>query len=92
MNEPLLFRFHRGKLDESMMTVRNVDSYEFLRWIIASYWDFIPIKIKIEPYVYDERIEWDTHIVSAQFKGLEDKGFMPVGFLNRKPDWELVNE
>lgn len=88
-NKPLLFRFHKGRLEDSMKTVRQIDSFEFLIWLINHDWDFRPIAIKVSPYVYDERIHWDTHIVSARFKGLENDGFMPVGFLNRKPEWSI---
>ena len=40
--------------------------------------------IKIEPYVFDHRIGWDTHIVIGSFHN--DVSDFPVGFLNRKPD------
>lgn len=89
----LLFRFHRGGLDDSLKTVVEVDSLESLISIISKDWEewiLEPLEldiIKIDPYVYDHRINWDTHIVTVRFKNLEKDSFMPVGFLNRKPDW-----
>ncbi len=90
MNQSLLFRFHRGCIDESMKTVIAIHSYQQLIEHIEEHWDFYPMTIKIMPYVYDDRIHWDTHIVSAHFKGIEKQGFMPVGFLNRNPEWDLL--
>jgi hypothetical protein len=87
MSKPLLFRFHKGMLEESMQTMREIYSFESLIMMINCEWDFMPVAIRVSPYVYDDRINWDTHIVTAKFKGLEDSGFMPVGFLNRDPGW-----
>ena len=76
--------------------MREIYSFEALIMMINCEWDFEPVAIRVEKYVYDERIDWDTYIVTAKFKGLADSGFMPVGFLNRAPDWALkqgeVNE
>jgi hypothetical protein len=88
-SEPLYFRFHRGILEDSMKTTREIYSFEALITMITCEWEFEPVSIKITPYVYDGRIGWDTHIVSAKFKGLLDQGFMPVGFLNRNPEWNI---
>jgi hypothetical protein len=87
MNKPLLFRFHRGLLKDSMDTVREILSFEQLLLMISIEWEFEPNEIRIEKYAYDDRIQWDTRIVLAKFKSLNQIGFSPVGFLNRAPDW-----
>ena len=85
---PLLFRFHKGMLEDSMRTMREIFSESSLFLMIQCEWEFEPIALKVTPYIYDDRIKWDTHIVTAKFKGLESSGFMPVGFLNRDPQWK----
>ncbi len=91
--KPLLFRFHRGGLDESMQTVIEIKSFSHLIMHIEEKWEVQPLKISIEPYMYDARIEWDTHIVQVTFG--HPQGNMityPVGFLSRAPDeWREVN-
>ncbi len=84
---PLLFRFHKGSLQESMNTIREIPNYEFLEWLIR-YTSCIPAidGISINYYCYDERIDWDTYIVSADYKS-NDRISYPVGFLNKKPTW-----
>lgn len=87
MDKPLLFRFHRGGLDEAMQTVIEVESLIQLKSYIKKDLEkgYLFLKdIKIEPYVFDHRIGWDTHIVIGSFHN--DVSDFPVGFLNRKPD------
>ena len=64
-----LFRQHRGSLISSMLTVEHFDNFEELKAHIRSINSFIYAsdKIKIEKYGtgIDERIGWDTHIVST---------------------------
>ena len=77
----LLFRFHRGGLDESMETVVEINSYSHLTELVSSEWD-IPISvIYFERYIYDHRINWDTYIVSVFLNGLK----VPIGYFNRDP-------
>lgn len=52
-----LFRRHREFLDEAMKTVKEVDSIADIERITGY------SNITIEPYGFDERINWDTHIV-----------------------------
>jgi hypothetical protein len=80
----LLFRFHKGGLEESMQTLKVIDSFEHLLLMITSYWGMPFTNLTIKPYIYDERIKWDTQIVMIH----EDDKHYPVGFLNRKPDWQ----
>lgn len=86
MTNPLLFRFHRGSLDESMQTVIEIWSYEHLLSHIRKHWDPPISSLKIEPYCLDERIDWDTHIVYIAI-GNDTKLLLPVGFLNKLPPW-----
>jgi hypothetical protein len=83
----LLFRFHKGGLDESMETIQIIETFEQLVSIVAKYWDSIFTQITIEPYSYDDRIKWETQIVMIHVK---DKKY-PVGYLNREPNKEFWN-
>lgn len=69
----MLFRFQRGSLEDSMKTVVEVDSIEKLTAILreAGY----PLGlIRLYPYGYDLRIQWNTHVVTIDG--------MAVGFTN----------
>jgi len=65
------FRWHRGSLAESMETVVEFDgSKEALFVILKS--DALPWfpaidihDVSVEPYAFDDRIGWDTHIVTV---------------------------
>jgi hypothetical protein len=85
--DPLLFRFHRGGLKESMDTVIKIRSYKhLLDSINDSFWPWgIEInKIEIKPYVYDPRIDWDTYMVNVHHEKLGQYP-VPVGYLNKNP-------
>ncbi len=73
------FREHRGMLDDSMKTVVEVADREALVSLLQSRLrDGVTFKdedLKIEPYVYDKRIGWDTYIVTI-------KGYGVAGFTN----------
>lgn len=63
-----LVREHRGGLDESMATVKDIASKAELCALInegmASWGRHVwPESILIEKYYYDERIGWDTHLI-----------------------------
>ncbi len=99
----LLFRFHRGSLDESMKTIKRFYDIESLAYHISQeFIDFEPTNtnlgkieqhssghtlpfagflLKIKYYCFDERIGWDTYIVTAKFTAYSDD-YIPVGFLN----------
>lgn len=79
----LLFRFHRGGLDESMETVTIIESFEELLVLAIDFWDSPFTKLTVEPYVYDQRIHWDTQLVLIHVR---DKSY-PIGYLNRDPKW-----
>jgi len=65
------FRWHRGGLAESMETVVDFDGtreglvvllkLDALPWFPA----LAPEHVKVERYTYDDRIGWDTHIVTV---------------------------
>jgi hypothetical protein len=63
------FREHRGGLKESMGTEFAFEHlwqlFAHIDTILMSYgvWDTHASQIKIEPYAWDHRIGWDTHVV-----------------------------
>ena len=52
------YRDHRELLVDSMKTVRDVETLQDLRDHLGA------DNVLIEPYCWDRRIGWDTHIVS----------------------------
>lgn len=65
------FRLHKGSLDESMKTVKCYASKESLIKDMQKYHPWIEFEeLKIEKYVYDDRINWDTHIVTIPGYGV----------------------
>lgn len=66
------FRYHRGVLDESMATTILVESKHELKSLLLDEMGFLKKNaygIEVEPYAHDERIGWDTHIVSIILPG-----------------------
>lgn len=75
-----LFRPHRGSLDAAMNEVREFNNFdEFLTWLTGYFSEWMvevrADKLLIEPYGYDDRIDWDTYIVTLE-------GYGVVGFTN----------
>lgn len=69
------FREHRGSLIESMKTlVEFNDRSQLLDILKKTFGDYkIPKNLnnfKIKPYIYDERIDWDTHMVTLEGHGV----------------------
>lgn len=58
---PLLFRQHRGGLAESMQTVREMSTRNDLEAFVRQHYG--EGVVTVEPYGWDNRIGWDTHIV-----------------------------
>ncbi len=89
MNEdnPLLFRFHSGTLDDSMATIIKIESHDHLITLIKDAWDVNPTEITIKPYIYDDRIKWDTHLVLVHLGNIS----YPIGYLNKNPEWSLTD-
>jgi len=81
------FRWHRGGLDESMATVIDVESFEHLRLLIQerdqrTFPDMpVTIEMKVEPYGFDDRINWNTYIVTKRIVEANES-FMACGFTN----------
>lgn len=71
-------REHRGGLAESMATVRTVaDRAELLKVVRESFAVFSvsgihvePDMLIVEPYAKDERIGWDTYLISVKGYGV----------------------
>ncbi len=65
---PIKFRYHRGTLKDSLDTQIEITDTENLIDRLNEYLGFhLKISdIKIEPYGFDARIGWDTHIVTWQ--------------------------
>jgi hypothetical protein len=79
----MLYRDHRGTLADSMGTVREVNTLkELKKYFNEELWHFYKEveEIKIMPYEYDKRIDWDTHIVIGKLKG--EAEFWVMGFTN----------
>lgn len=58
------FRWHRGGLAESMATVVDVPHRDALIAVVSGGLGLAGTNaIAVEPYGYDDRIGWDTHIV-----------------------------
>lgn len=69
----MLFRFQRGSLEDSMNTVREVNSLAEIEALLRS--AGIPSgKLKVYDYGYDSRVGWNTHVVTVNGKH--------VGFTN----------
>ncbi len=71
------YREHRGGLSESMETVVEVSDREALlehiRKVAQAWPTFPPVTtetVHIRPYGWDERIGWDTHIVTLDGYGV----------------------
>jgi hypothetical protein len=75
----VLYRPHRHLLDDAMSEVIEVsDRADLIRHLVKELrpW-FIEIDdsdIRIEPYCYDDRINWDTYIVTLRNKQQNAKG------------------
>ena len=80
MKREVLYRPHRGGLAEAMAEVRTVASREELISIIREELSHYSVEVKeenfhVKQYGYDERINWDTYIVTLD-------GFGVLGFTN----------
>ena len=73
----MLFRFHRGSLEDSTKTVVEVNSLEEIRALLRSA-GYPPGEVKAYDYGYDFRIGWNTHVVTVNGKH--------VGFTNGRVD------
>jgi hypothetical protein len=64
------YRDHRGSLDDSMATIIELADRAALIAHLRSIYDqkhfgeWPDAAVKVKPYCYDERIDWDTYIVT----------------------------
>jgi hypothetical protein len=71
----MLFREHRGGLDESMATVVTLNGWDDLvayvqKELLPFCMDVKPEQIHVKPLCYDQRIGWDTYIVTVDDYGV----------------------
>jgi hypothetical protein len=76
-------REHRGLLDEAMSTCKEIEPTmeSVIDQVLSSLPCFLHIKpedIHVEPYGYDKRIGWDTHVVVVD-------GYGVYGFIDGMP-------
>jgi len=71
------FREHRGGLAEAMETVVEVEGMRGLvahMQKLAEQWPSMPVinvnTVKVKPYGFDSRINWDTHLVTVEGYGV----------------------
>lgn len=71
------YREHRGGLSDSMATMVEVNGLQGLLWHLskrAETYPSFPVvsekTVHIEPYGFDDRIGWDTHIVTLDGYGV----------------------
>ena len=69
----MLFRFHRGSLEDSMKTVVEVNYLAEIKALLRSA-GYPPGEVKVYDYGYDARINWNTYVVTIDRKH--------VGFVN----------
>lgn len=71
----MLFRQHKGSLAESMETLVKVDTLEDIIKV-SPFTEFgYILNLNIEHYCYDDRIDWDTYIITDERYGV-------IGFTN----------
>ncbi len=64
----VLFREHKGSLEDSLQTIKEVDSLKDIQFTMNEKY-FHPISnLKSEYYTYDGRISWDTYIITAMLE------------------------
>jgi hypothetical protein len=64
MGDNILFRLHRGSLSDSMATARTINTKaDLVKALDEDGWPHGEIEVK--PYGCDDRIGWDTHIVTV---------------------------
>jgi len=79
------YRDHKGSLTESMGTVQEFDTKNdliyYLRGSLKKFGvEFSNESVQIKPYIYDERINWNTHIVIIGGYGITGYTDGPVHF------------
>jgi len=92
------YRDHRGSLAESMATVQEFEKREglikYLKYDMKGF--SVPFKaedLKIEKYMFDERIGWDTFIVTIENFGVVGftNGYLQPTDREQKEAWEAFD-
>lgn len=79
----ILYRDHRGSLDESMATVQEIKDWGQLRMHLKKCWEgwgYEIAEIKINYCCFDPRINWETYYVLMRFR--DQKDFVVAGMSN----------
>lgn len=71
----MLFRSHRGTIEESMETAIEVETLEDIAKLLNLEQFGIETNLVANHYCMDERIDWDTYIITNRNYGV-------VGFTN----------
>jgi hypothetical protein len=81
---PILYRPIRGSLKQSMKEVVEVADLDHLKRLIQEtlLTNGKLLDVKIERYGRDERIKWDTYLVSAKLQWTDRTDWFPVGYTN----------
>lgn len=86
------FRPHRGHLADAMAEKRTFENWDDLLMFLRddwSEWYATVSDVKAEPYGYDDRIEWDTYIITGAIhytvRGEPKTERAVFGFINGNP-------
>ena len=72
------FRFHTGSFAESMATVVVINEYRDLKNLLEDRHDMKVLAIHFSFQGFDERNDWATYLVLADFAGVSPR--LPVGW------------
>lgn len=65
----VLFREQKGSLEDSLQTIKEIDSLKDIQFIISDKYYHPVSDLKSEYYTYDGRISWDTYIITGIVEG-----------------------
>lgn len=79
------FREHKGGLEASMRTAvwlkDRADLIRHVQWLLRGYGiEIDPALLKVAPYGFDNRIGWNTHIVTLE------GSYGVIGFTDGMPE------
>lgn len=81
----MLFRKVKGSLQDSLKTITEIYSVEDIKDIVNtdfSYQGATVEEVKCQYECYDDRIKWDSYIISVKFHN--DPIIYPVGYTNSR--------
>lgn len=62
-NTPILFRWHRQLLEDSMATVREIKDFAELEALVHEQYESTGL-VEVKWYADDQRIKWNTYLVT----------------------------